>query len=138
MTIGVNELAEPQQDSLEEGKRTADRLFDTTLIEAAVYNRLDDFEILVGLWDAAIAAGYPVDDLEKEMRPIAETWLAHCPPSKGNPRYPLTREWIARMRTALNNDRRRDKWASELIINIHAHLLGMTRCQYRAAMAMRS
>ena len=123
--------------NLDEGKHIADRLFDTTLLEAAINSRLEQYETLVGLWDAAIAGRYPVEDLEKEMRPIAESWLAQCPPSKGNRRYPLTREWIARMRTTLNNDRRREKFARDWVTHAHAHFLGMTRCQYRAAMAER-
>ncbi len=121
----------------DEGKRIAGRLFDTTLLEVAINSRLEQYETLVGLWDAAIAGGVSVDDLEKELRPVAESWLAKCPPSKGNPRYPLTREWIARMRTTLNNDRRRGRFANDLLVHVHAACLGMTRCQYRAAMATR-
>ncbi|MFZ3326172.1 MAG: hypothetical protein WA231_09885 [Methylocella sp.] len=99
------------------GKYLADRLRDTTMIEAAIETMLEDMEILVGLWDEAIASGVAIAELEKING--------------------FSQVQINRWRNPLNNDRRRSKFASELFITAYASFLGLTRCQARTELSRR-
>lgn len=88
---------------------------------------------------AALTAGTPEADMEKMMRPVAESWHAVAVNSgnKGKRHSaiePLTAVWIKRMRTTLNNDVRRNKFARDISFTFWKQVLGMTTCQLRAYM----
>ena len=97
------------------GGALAARIHDTTLIERAIETQLENMEVLVGLWDEAATDDAAICELEK--------------------RTGLTRRQINRLRTNLNDDRRRSKFASELFLVTYASFLGLTRCQARAKLS---
>jgi hypothetical protein len=100
-----------------DGKYLADRVRDTTLIEAAIDARLEDLETFVGLWDEAVASGATIAELENKTG--------------------FSKVQISRCRYSLNDDRRRSKFASELFITAYASFSGLTRCQARAELSQR-
>jgi hypothetical protein len=102
------------ETAIVEGKYLAARVHDMTLIEGAIEAQLENMEVLVGLWDEAATDDSAEGELETKTR--------------------LSRTQISRWRTALNDDRRRRKFASELFVAAYSSLFGLTRCQARAAL----
>jgi hypothetical protein len=88
------------------------RIRDTTMIEMAIETQLENMEVIVGLWDEAATDDDAICKLEKITG--------------------LSRRQINRWRTSQNDDRRRCKLASDLLVVTYASVLGLTRCQARA------
>jgi hypothetical protein len=99
------------------GISLAARVRDMTMIETAIETRLENMEVLVGLWDEVATSEPAICELEKLTD--------------------LTRGRIKIWRAILNNDRRRNKFASDLLLAFYASYLGLTRCQARAELHSR-